>query len=230
MARVILFDLDGTLIDHFNVIHRCIVYAQYQLGFPDSSLSEVKRAVGGSLPVTLEKLIGENFVDEALIFYRECYEKMWMQDIKICPGVRWLLPWLKKMDVRMAVFTNKSEADATNLLTSVYLDRFFEQIIGTTPTSGKKPEKEFTEYALKRLKVDLDEDEAILIGDSPYDMMTARAADLPCYCVTTGSHGRDALSAEKPAGLYRDFFELGEKLFDLPKAVNPKSPLKKSLV
>lgn len=220
--KTIFFDLDGTIVDHFNVIHRCIVYAQYQLGFPDSSLKQVKAAVGGSLPVTLGKLIGEDFVDEALGYYNECYEKMWHQDIKILPGVRWLLPSLKHQKHRLAVFTNKRSMDALQLLRHVYLDRFFDAIVGTTPTSGKKPEASFTEYALKMLKVDPERDEIIFIGDSPYDVEAAGACNLPCYCVATGSHGREDLNAAKPAGVFKDFFELGENVFELKKPEVPK--------
>ena len=51
--KTVLFDLDGTLIDHFTTIHRCVVFTQQQLDLPESDYDTVRATVGGSAPVTL---------------------------------------------------------------------------------------------------------------------------------------------------------------------------------
>ena len=53
--QYILFDLDGTLIDHFTTIHKSVAFAQRELSLPQSDYAEVRATVGGSVPITLSK-------------------------------------------------------------------------------------------------------------------------------------------------------------------------------
>ena len=60
--QYILFDLDGTLIDHFTTIHKSVAFAQRELSLPQSDYAKVRATVGGSVPITLSKLCGEDKV------------------------------------------------------------------------------------------------------------------------------------------------------------------------
>lgn len=211
----ILFDLDGTLIDHFSAIHRSVAYAQRKLGLPESDYSTVRATVGGSVPITLGKLCGTENVEAAEPLFREHFAEIMYDDVESLPGSAWLLEQLKGKGHKLAVFSNKYESHAEAVLQHLGLTKHLDEVIGTGHGHGfRKPDPRFTMEALERM--DCASDEAIMIGDSPYDFAAAEAGCIPCYLVATGSHSIEQLKAETIAdGIYEDLFELGKKLFSL---------------
>ena len=105
--QYILFDLDGTLIDHFTTIHKSVVFAQRELGLPESDYAKVRSTVGGSIPITLSKLCGKDKVPFAEPLFRKHFEQIIFDDVFALPGADWLLKNLKKRGHKLGVFTNK---------------------------------------------------------------------------------------------------------------------------
>jgi len=211
----ILFDLDGTLIDHFSAIHRGIVYAQKKLGLAESDYATVRATVGGSIPITLGKLCGSEHAQAAEPLFREHFAEIMCDDVEALPGSDWILKELKNQGHKVAVFTNKYESHAQSVLEHLGLAQQLDLIIGTGHGHGyRKPDPRFTMEALERM--DCSSDEAIMIGDSPYDFAAAEAGCLACYLVATGSHSKEQLTQETlAAGIYGDLYELGTELFSL---------------
>ncbi|MEO0510265.1 MAG: HAD family hydrolase [Verrucomicrobiota bacterium] len=209
----ILFDLDGTLIDHFSAIHRGVVYAQRELGLPESDYPTVRSTVGGSVPITLGKLCGIEHVDAAEPIFKKHFAEIMYDDVEALPGSAELLKQLKFKGYKLAVFTNKYEVHAEAILKHLGLTGHLDDVIGTGHGHGlRKPDPRFTMEALERM--DCASDEAIMIGDSPYDYAAAEAGCLPCYLVATGSHSIAKLHEETNAtGIYHDLIELGHELF-----------------
>ena len=73
--RAILFDLDGTLIDQFQAIHKSFSQVISEMGFPVPSFDTVKKSVGGASEKTMSKLIGEEHAKEAVQLLRPIFEK-----------------------------------------------------------------------------------------------------------------------------------------------------------
>jgi phosphoglycolate phosphatase len=220
-ANTVLFDLDGTLIDHFSAIHRAVVYAQKQLGLAESSYTKVRETVGGSVPVTLSKLCGgTEAAAKAEPYFREHFLEIMYDDVAILPGAQSLLQNLSEQGLALAVVTNKIEAHAKGILAHLGLDGYLRAILGTGDGQPyRKPDPRFTMQALEIL--DCSSDDCIFVGDSPYDYATAEAACLPCHLVATGTHSIEQLKEEtNAAGIYPNLNEFAKKYFHLylPKA------------
>ena len=74
MFKTILFDLDGTLIDQFSAIHKSVNHLQKQLGLEESSFIKVKKAVGGSVRLTLKRLFNDGELETLLPLFKEHFE------------------------------------------------------------------------------------------------------------------------------------------------------------
>lgn len=218
--QYILFDLDGTLIDHFTTIHKSVTYAQRELGLPESNYAKVRATVGGSVPITLSKLCGVDKVPLAEPLFRKHFEEIMFDDVFTLPGADWLLETLKKRGDKLGVFTNKYASHTRSVLTHLGLDQWFDVIIGTGDPDCpyRKPDPLFTAHALEQM--DCASEEAFMIGDSPYDLAAAEAGCIACHLVATGSHSAEELSECIVSDyIYKDLHELGERLFGLDRPV-----------
>lgn len=217
--QYILFDLDGTLIDHFTTIAKSVAYAQRRLGLPESDYATVRATVGGSVPITLSKLCGEENVDEAEPLFRAHFDEIIYDDVFALPGAEWLLQSLKAGGVKLGVLTNKYAGHSRTVLAHLGLDAYLDVILGTGESDCpyRKPDPLFTAYALEQMECA--SDEAMLIGDSPYDLAAAEAGCIECHLVATGSHSADELSEYIDADrIHKDLYALGERLFGLEPA------------
>src|SRR6185295_8190858 len=102
-----LFDLDGTLIDHFAAIHRSHVHTMKQLGLPPPTMEDVHRAVGAGVEVAIERLVGRERLAAAIPIHREYWERTMLDDVELMPGARELLEALHARGAKLGVFTNK---------------------------------------------------------------------------------------------------------------------------
>ena len=214
--QTILFDLDGTLIDHFTTIHRSVAHAQRELGLPESDYATVRATVGGSVPVTLERLLGKEHVETALPVFRDYFEQIMFEDVLALPGSSWILEALKAKGYQLAVFTNKIGDHSRATLKHLGMDRWLDAIVGTGDTPYRKPEPQFTAHMLELMETT--SEETILIGDSPFDFAAAEAGCLKSYLMATGSHGTEELrESTTAAGVYNDLYELGDAVFQLQR-------------
>lgn len=191
----ILFDLDGTLIDHFEAIHEAYRFAQESLGLPPADYEKVRRTVGGSVPVTMRRLVGEEApdetVDRALALFDQRFSEIMLGRVTVLPGIREWLPELAREAVPLAVFTNKKGPHARAVLAHLGLDRFFDFVVGAGDTPFRKPQPEFTDHVLALTGAR--PERTLLVGDSPFDVEAARTRRLPMAAVATGSHAADEL-------------------------------------
>ena len=213
--KAVLFDLDGTLIDHFRAIYRCYTYALEKLSLEPVTYEKVRASVGGSIVITFGKLIPQEHVEIAVEHFREEFDRIWHEDIVILPGAEWLVNSLHERGVRMSVFTNKEGDQARRIMHYIGMDSQLDATFGTLDTPWRKPQPEFTHHVLNQLGTD--PAHACMIGDSPYDVDAASVANMPCFTVATGSHSIKELSEHtSSAGVFADLYELGQKVFHLP--------------
>ena len=195
--RTVLFDLDGTLLDHFDAIHRSHTHVRRHYGLPDATRDEVMRAIGGGLPEALKKTLGpshEHRLDEALPVYRAYWDATMLDDAVLFPDALDLLKKLHAAGVTCAVLTNKHGPSARRVCSHLGLDPLLAAVFGATDTPWLKPQPAFMAHALEKLSADATT--TALVGDSPWDVDAARFGSLGgCFIVTTGTHSAAELRA-----------------------------------
>lgn len=212
--RTVLFDLDGTLMDHLPAIHRSYVHTLPQLGFPAPTYDQVKRAIGGGLENAMLKFIPESRLVEALAIYRPFWAATMLTGGEPMPDALELLARLEKAGgITTAVFTNKHGPSAREVCAHLGFTRYTREVFGAKDTPWLKPQPEFTAHALKILGADAAS--TCLVGDSPWDVQAAHNAGFPCFAVTTGTHTHEELSAAGADGVYPSLSAIGSAQFGL---------------
>jgi HAD superfamily hydrolase (TIGR01509 family) len=208
--RTFLFDLDGTLIDHFAAIHRSYAHTLPQLGLPAPTLAQVRAAVGGGLENAMRKFVPEARLAEALKIYRPFWDVHMLEDVQPLPGAVELLRALHTRGLVCAVFTNKHGPSSRATCDHLHLTPYLSAIIGATDTAWLKPQPEFTRHTLAVLQAE--PATTLLVGDSPYDVQAAQAAGLPCWAVTTGTHNAEELRAARADKVFAGLREMAAEL------------------
>lgn len=208
-------------MDNFVAIHACYAIAARRLGLEPAAYATVRAAVGGSVPITLGKLMPADLVPAAADLYREAFAQRWHEGLFALPGAAALLAALATQGVRCAVFTNKNGEFSRRICDHLDLTPHLAFVLGTGDVPGRKPEAAFTQAALDRLGVP--PESACLVGDSPYDLAAAEAGRVPCYTVTTGSHDAAALAAAGATAIFPDLPTLAQRVFGLTLPSLPPS-------
>ena len=206
----VLFDLDGTLIDHFKAIHRCHSFAMKKIGLPEPTMAQVRAAVGGGLDEAIARLAGKENVAAILPYYVPHWDATNLDDVALLPGARELLQALVKAGATCAVFTNKRGYSAREVCAHLALAPLLKGIYGIGDTPWLKPDPEFTRYALAQLGANAAD--TLLVGDSPFDVQTARNGGLGFIGVPTGTHSADELKAAGADRVVATLFDVSREL------------------
>ncbi len=206
-----LFDMDGTLVDHFETIFRCYEYASIQLGKAPPTYERVKRNVGGSMPVTIRKFFDESEIEDAMRHWNEHFDRIHLEGVILLKGARQLVEAIASRGIKAAVFTNKSGEHTRNIIESLGLGAHFSLVIGAEDTPYRKPQPELSRIALERLEVDASD--ATLVGDSPFDIESAHCVGMTSFCVPTGSHSERELVEAGADRIFPSLQAIAETLF-----------------
>ena len=209
--RTVLFDLDGTLIDHLPAIHRSYAHTLPQLGLPAPTREQVKNAIGGGFENAMRKFVPEAQMPESLRIYRAFWSAHLLEGVDALPGARELLSQLHARGITCAVFTNKHGPSARAVCEHLGLSPFLKLVLGAADTDWLKPQPEFAAHALAALKATAAT--TCLVGDSPWDVQAAHSAGFPCFAVTTGTHTAEELRAAGADMVYDSLLALAAAEF-----------------
>jgi len=189
-----IFDLDGTLLNTLGDLCASCNYALKTKGFPERTLDEVRRFVGNGVAKLVERAVpagtSAQLTAEALSVFRQHYLEHGLDTTCPYDGILEMLAELKRRGKRIAVVSNKFN-DATRQLCAHFFPDTVEVAIGETSTIRKKPAPDTVIEAMRQLGVTAED--AVYIGDSDVDVMTARNSGMPCISVLWGFRDKDFL-------------------------------------
>ena len=188
---VVLFDLDGTVVDSGGIILASMRHAARTVLGREYSDQELLASVGGPGLEAQMAVLAEDRVDELVRVYRAHNEPL-HDTLEFCPGMADALATLKAQGRRLGLVTAKRRVTVELAFARLPLADLFEVVVGGDETERHKPSPEPLQLGLERLGVG--PEGAAYVGDSPFDMQAARAAGMAAIGVTWGRiHGRDSL-------------------------------------
>jgi phosphoglycolate phosphatase len=191
--KLVIFDLDGTLIDsRLDLVHS-VNAALRHIGRPELPDDVIASYVGDGAPILIQRALGGEAVDEAIVrkgleFFLSYYRAHKLDHTTVYPGIAESLAAIRSsgngVPRKMAVLSNKPVVPSRAIVEALGLGPFFSQIYGGNSFPSKKPDPE---GALKLLdESGVRPEQAAIIGDSHVDVRTGRNAGLWTVGVTYG--------------------------------------------
>jgi pyrophosphatase PpaX len=203
---VVLFDLDGTVIDSGGIILASMRHAATTVLGRDFADEELMAAVGGPGLEHQMRALDPERVDELVTVYRAHNEPL-HGSLVCCPGMDGALERLRADGHRLGIVTAKRRVTVELAFEHVPFGHLFEVVVGGDETERHKPDPAPLRLALERLRAE--PAEAAYVGDSPFDVAAGKAAGVYTVAVTWGGlHGRERLEAEEPDAIVESAEEL----------------------
>lgn len=173
---VILFDLDGTLVDSQAGIFHCIRYALDSKGIscPQETL---KKMIGPPFRVSMKEFLGLDMplIEELIKLYRGLYETDGWKESSVYPGVFDMLSELKSAGKRLAVATSKPMKFTSMMIEGLGLSPYFEFVGGASSDLSREAKKDIIELDISEMGI-ADISDVLMVGDRLYDIVGAREA------------------------------------------------------
>lgn len=205
--KAIIFDWDGTVMDSTYSITHSIQLASKDLDLPVPSREKASWIIGLSLEAGLYRIfpqLDEQTMPEFVARYRHHYFQR-DNDLQLFDGVQELLDTLKKEGVLLSVATGKSRVGLDRALESTALGPVFDATRCADETRSKPHPQMLNEILLE---LDLQPDEALMVGDTTHDIDMAHKIDMDGLAVTYGAHDKLTLKQSTPTGLVSDVAQM----------------------
>lgn len=185
---LLIFDLDGTLIDSRLDLAHSVNATRAHMGMSPLDFEKVYSYVGNGAPVLIRRSLGDQAtelqVEEALEFFLEYYREHVLDFTTLYPGVKESLQRLLAAGKQMAVLTNKPVKMSRMIVEGLGVMDCFFQVYGGNSFDFKKPNPIGIDTLMREAKVD--RDATLMVGDSSVDVQTARNAQVKVCGVTYG--------------------------------------------
>ncbi len=194
--KLAVFDMDGTILNTLDDLTDGINYTLQQYSMPPRSLNEVKSFVGNGIPLLCERAVAAGTDKKTLASFTADFTAYYKDHcaIKTCvyEGIAPLLECLRSKNILTAVVSNKDDEAVKSLCKEHFLN-MFDYELGRCDGLEKKPAPDMVLKTLAALKID--KDQAVYIGDSDVDFLTAKNSDLAFIGVTWGFRTKEFLSS-----------------------------------
>lgn len=209
---LIVFDLDGTLVDSRRDIADSVNFALTALSLPSLKTEEVMGYVGDGLTKLIERSLANNRlekIDEVVDIFRSHYREHLLDFSTFYPNVEIILNHFRNK--KIAVVSNKPEEFTRSMLEELQVADFFEIILGGDSLPVMKPDPGPILHVLNHLGVSADK--AAIVGDGTTDMEAGKAAKIWTCAVTYGLKKKEVLLKTNPDFMIDDIREL-KKIFE----------------
>ena len=197
-AKLLIFDLDGTLIDSREDLANSINAMLIHFGKKELPHEVIASYIGDGAPMLVRRSLGdpddENFVQDAMLYFLSWYREHKLDTTYVYEGVKEALSAIQKSRdgasaqgtpaLKMAVLSNKPVGPSRAIVEALGLGQYFFQVYGGNSFHTKKPDPTGVQALLEEAEVAAEE--TVIIGDSDIDVLTARNSGIYSVGVTYG--------------------------------------------
>lgn len=207
MKKLILFDLDGTIIDTKKDISDAVLYMLREMGRDPATDEEIANYVGKGLYKLIVLSLGteeKKLVEKGSKIYRKYYSEHLLDNTKLFPGAKEILEYFKNR--KQAVITNKPNPFTSEIIKALGVYNYFEDVLTGENGFLKKPDPKSVFFLIEKYKVL--KEEVLFIGDSLIDIETGKNSGVKTVILTHGFCSEDTISKADPDFVVPDCKEL----------------------
>lgn len=208
--KLIIFDLDGTLVDAYAAIGSSFNYVMRRLGLKTQSASIIRSLVGWGDINLLKPYVPPEDLKHALSLYRAHHKHSLFKHSHLYPHARSLLRRLKEKGYKLAVASNRPSKFSRLLLRHLDIGVFFDYVLCADQCSNGKPHPEMLNKIVKRFF--LKKSQTLYAGDMVIDAQAGRRAKINTVIVTSGSSSKLDIKKEQPFRIISAISRLPELL------------------
>jgi phosphoglycolate phosphatase len=206
--KIVIFDMDGTLIDSKKDITISINYIR-KLHYDLEPLSEefVVEAINMD-ERNLPKLFygTQDYQEKDRKLFEIHYSKQCVENLYLYDGIKEMLDRLLLSGVKISLATNAPTKFAKLMLNHLKIDHMFDMIVGADKVGASKPDPKMINYILQNYKFNRDLDEAWMVGDNSKDMLSAKNANISSLFATWGF---------SPNGKHEQVLKIPKEILDI---------------
>ena len=211
MIRAAIFDLDGTLVDS-NDLHTEAWQETFRRFGKEIPYQELRQQIGKGgdqyLPVFLSELEQRQIGPEVEKFRADLLKEKYLERVRPFPKVRELLQRVRDDGKRIALASSGNESEVEHYVKLAELGELIDSQTTKSDVKNSKPRPDVFLGALRLLRVT--PEEAIVVGDTPYDVSAAKKIGLPTVALLCGGFSEDELRAAGAVAIFRDAADLLE--------------------
>ena len=218
MKRLIIFDLDGTLLNTIGDLADAVDYVMRSRNLPEHTNAEYRQMVGGGIKRLVERALptelaqNEQYVEECVAQFRRYYVDNIDRHTIPYDGITELLHKLQSEGVMLAVASNKFQHGTERLVAKFFGDVEFIAIEGNREGAPLKPDPEIIHTILR--KAGVERSDAVMVGDSGIDIRTAIAAGIDSIGVSWGFRFAEELYEAGATLVATSIEELEQAIFE----------------
>lgn len=211
-TRLAIFDFDGTIVDtHVGIVQTTHAVVD-RLGLPQPTDEQITLCIGLPLYQSLSRAskVPQERIPEAVDLYHELFDQIAIPLITVFDGVKQTLEELKRRGVRMAIATSRGADSLEKIMKLQGIDHYFEKCLTVDNGMAPKPAPDMVNAILEWSGIPAAE--AVVIGDTTFDLQMGQGAGCRVCGVTYGNHDRSRLESVSPTWVVDDMRELLEKI------------------
>lgn len=187
MYDIVLFDMDGTLMDSAEGITNSVTYALNKMGIQVEDKKELLPFIGPPLVDSFKKYyrFTEDEADQAVVYYREYFGAGGLLENQVYEGIHKLLEHLKNQGKTLIVATSKPENYTNIILDHFDLSKYFDVICGASLDASRRTKIAVIKYALEKAGI-TDTSNAVMIGDRNFDIFGGQEVNMDTIGVLYG--------------------------------------------
>ncbi len=187
MYKLVIFDLDGTLLDTLPDLQAVLNFCLRMSALPEISLDDTKNFIGNGAKKLVERAVGADnaeLVEEVYRNYNKYFAQCDNSLTRLFEGVDGLLKSLKDLNIKLAILSNKPQYGVTSAYQKFLSEYRFDAVLGQTDGAPLKPDPSVTLEIINNFG--FRREECLFVGDGETDVLTAKNAGVNCVSVLWG--------------------------------------------